>query len=293
MRCKPKLWQGFLAMGFASSAILTLAQDQYDSKLSAEAEKTAKTLSQQIRKEISQLKNHEWAGEYYEGDGLGENVSLTIAPKHGYVFEWHGCLGLYDRNYGHVTATNERLQLSFTFTNKQEGFGGIANEFITVRWGERIYLVPPRDIVGFCNEVNSGFEPRNNPHGRYLLRRGDEKRKAKGDPAVPPEFQTCLLKQPIKASITQILKTSTRPSRADFQFKDTTVTISSGKKHGLRPGMELYVTDPDRLVITVTVLNVLENTSEGIITQIVKYDPAPKVGWTLSTSPPWRAAFSH
>ena len=293
MRCKLKLRLGFLAIGFASSAILTLAQDRYDSKRSAEAESTAKKLGQQIRKEISRLKNHEWAGEYYEGDGLGVNVSLVIAPEHGYVFEWHGCLGLYDRNYGHVTATNGRLQLSFTFTNKQEGFGGIANEFIPVRWGERIYLVPPKEIVGFCNEVNSGFEPRNNPHGRYLLRRGDEKKKAKGNPAIPSEFQTCLLKQPIEASITQILKTSMKPSRADFQFKDTTVTISAGKKQGLQPGMELYVTDPDRLVETVTVLSVLEDASEGIITQTVKHDPAPKVGWKLSTSPPWRAAFSH
>ena len=226
-------------MAFALFAGVILALRRDDPKFCGRAERKAKSLSQQIKMEIAQLKNHEWAGEYYEGDGLGENVSLVIAPKHGYVFEWHGCLGLYDRNYGDVTSTNDRIQFSFAFTNKQEGFEGIASEFILIRWGDRKYLVPANAVVGFCNDVNSGREPRKQPHGRFLLRRGDETKKSSGSPAVPPEFQAYLIKQPIEASITQIGKTSTRPSRADFQFKDTTVTRNAGEKQGLHPGMEL------------------------------------------------------
>jgi hypothetical protein len=99
-------------------------------KQSQNAEQAAKSLRITIQDEIAALGNHEWAGEYYEGDGLGVNVSLILAPKSGYVFEWHGCLGLYDRNYGAVTLKDRRIRLSFTFPNKREGFQGIAEEFI-------------------------------------------------------------------------------------------------------------------------------------------------------------------
>ena len=85
---------------------------------------------------------------------------LDLAPKSGYVFEWHGCMGLYDRNYGAVTWTKDRLRLSFTLPNKREGFQGIDEKFIPVAWGDRKYLIPASDIVGFCNEVNAGDEPR-------------------------------------------------------------------------------------------------------------------------------------
>ena len=182
--------------------------------------------------------------------------------------------------------TNGKLQLSFTFTNKHEGFEGIAGEFIPIRWGNRMYLVPTKEIVGFCNEVNSGSEPRKELHGRYLLRRGDEKRQATGDPAVPAEYQSYLLKRPIEAEITKIGKVVTRPSKADFKFKDTTVTINAGKKHGLQSGMELYVTAPDRLVERVEIASVVDAESQGVITQIGEDEPAPKVGWKLSTRAP-------
>ena len=285
---KLKFCRTFLLVSFAIGVITTLAQDRDDPKFSNQAERTAKNLSRQIRQEIRQLGKHEWAGDYYEGDGTGENVSFLIAPKHGYVFEWRGCLGSYDRNYGGVTVTNGRLQLSFTFTNKHKGFEGIAEEFVPVRWGKRAYLVPTKEIVGFCNEVNSGSEPRREPHGRYLLRRGDEKLPVTGYPAVPAEYQAWLLKRPIETEIEKIGKAVTRPSKADFKFKDTTVTINSGTRQGLRQGMEFYVTDPRNLVQTADIVSVADSESQGVITQTGEDDPAPKVGWKLSTRAPWR-----
>lgn len=268
--------------------VAVLADGREDSKFSAGAERKATSLTRQVRGEINQIKNHEWAGEYYAGDGLGVNTSLVIAPKHGYVFEWHGCMGLYDRNYGSVVATNGRIQLSFTFTNTHEGFEGIADEFIPIPWGERTYLVPTADIGGFCNEVNSGSEPRKDSHGMHLLRRGDEKKRATGNPALPAEYRSYLFEQPIKATVTKIGRISTRPSRADFKFKDTVVTINAGTNEGFRTGTELYVISPANLVKTVKLINVRDTESDGVITQIGDNEPAPKVGWQLSTRAPWR-----
>src|SRR6266581_3002863 len=164
-------------LSFLSLAVLTAhlsLADDLESKTSARAEKTAKGMRAQIVSELKKLQNHPWAGEYYAGDGLGVNTTLSIAPKSGFVFEWHGCLGLYDRNYGAVTWTNGRVRLSFTFENQRKGFQGIAPELVSIAWGPRRYLVPTDDIIGFCNSINDGREPRSGVHGFYLLRKGDE-----------------------------------------------------------------------------------------------------------------------
>src|SRR5580658_2242417 len=106
----------------AGLSIVVSAAGCADAKRSAGAERAAEDRRTRIQAEIKQLGDHPWAGEYYTGDGLGENVSLLIAPSTGYVFEWHGCMGLYDRNFGTATETNSRIRLSFTFPNKREGF---------------------------------------------------------------------------------------------------------------------------------------------------------------------------
>lgn len=168
---KRRRWLQF-RLGTLLIAVLVLSlplslfavRKQWVDKRSEEANQAAEKIRQAIRKEIKTLGNHAWAGEYYFGDGLGVNVSLILAPASGYVFEWHGCLGLYDRNYGTVTWHNGRIRLSFTFPNEQKGFVGIAEEFIPVSWGDRQYLIPSDDIVGFCNSVNDGSEPRKGPH---------------------------------------------------------------------------------------------------------------------------------
>ena len=266
---------------------LAAAPDE-EAKRSERAEARAKSLRQAIQNEIKKLCKHEWAGEYFEGDGLGVNVSLLIAPNSGYVFEWHGCLGLYDRNYGAVTNANGKLRLSFTFENHRKGFQGIAEEFIPVQWGMRNYLIPADDMIGFCNAVNSRDEPREGGHGKYLLRRGDERKKVVGDPVVPAECRAYLLKSPVSAEIIKIGSYTTRPSVCEWKFKDTPVTVNVGKKSGLFPGMELSVTDPDSVVESVEVKSVGENQSEGIMTQIGEESEGPKIGWKLSTLPRWR-----
>jgi hypothetical protein len=125
-------------------------------------------------------------------------------------------------------------------------------------------------------------------HGKYLLRRGDEKKSAVGKVAVPPEYQSCLFAQPVEAAIIKIGRKTTRPSKADFKFTDTFVTINAGTNRGFRAGIELYVTSPRNLVETLELIHVAETESEGVITQMGKNDPAPKVGWNLSTRAPWR-----
>lgn len=256
-------------------------------KHSDKAEKTAAEYRKNIQAELKTLKTHEWAGEYYEGDGLGENVSLLIAPKTGFLFEWHGCMGLYDRNYGAISVDKDVIHLAFTFPNERKGFQGIAQKFTPIAWGERMYLVPSDDIIGFCNEVNDGSEPRKAGHGSYLLRRGDEKKEVKGFPTIPAKCKTYLLAHPIDVEIVAIGKYTTRPSVCDWKFKDTPVVLNRGKVHGLLKGMKLHVVKPNNVVESVEVTKVEEERSEGIMTQAGEKEAGPQVGWKLSTRCPW------
>ena len=269
------------------SASVTLAANRDEAKYTESAEKTAKQLQERIQAVATTLTNHPWAGAYYCGDGLGVNVSLLLAPGAGYVFEWHGCLGLYDRNYGAVTETNSRIRMSFTFKNERKGFQGIAEEFIPVAWGERRYLIPSDDIVGFCNKVNEGTEPRDALHGFYLLRDGDEKKAASGFPIIPEEYRPYLLAKPITADIISIDSVTARPSVCEWKFRDTTMTLDAGEDKGLRKGMGLQVVKPGNVVESVAITKVEASTSQAVMTQVGEEESGPKKGWQLSTRCRW------
>lgn len=237
----------------------------------------ADTLRPIICDEVASLQNHPWAGEYYSGDGLGVNISLAVAPKSGYLYEWRGCGGLYDRNYGPVACTNDRLQLTSRLP-KRESSGGIADELIPVRWGSRQYLIAPDEIVGFCNAVNDGTEPRDDIHGLHLLRRGDEAKTATGFPTVPDEFKDYLLARPIEAEIIKV---------EAWTDEKTIIMLNRGKTHGLRPGMELHVFDPDEQVDSATLTKVENDRSGAMMAQLLGDEPAPRIGWKLSTRSSW------
>ena len=217
------------------------------------------------------------------------NKSVILAPHSGYVFEWHGCGGVYDRNYGAVASSTGRLQLSFTFKRIREGFQGIAPELVVVRWGARRYLIPADDLIGFCNEVNQGDEPRTDIHGEYLLRLGDENKQAQGSPELPPEYRDCILSKPVAATVMAVGSPTSRDSIADWKFLDTKLTLDAGKKQGLKVGMELIVVEPRDLVESVQITSVEDNRAEAIMTQIGEENPGPKAGWRLSTQGPWNA----
>lgn len=275
------------ALFFAIITSVSARQDE-DPKFTDAAAKAAKDRLAKIEAEIKSIPAHPWAGAYLAGDGLGVNTYLTLAPKSGYVFEWHGCLGLYDRNYGPIQVTNNTVTLSFNFQNKRKGFEGIAPKLVQIQWGARSYLVPADDIIGFCNRVNQGWEPRTSHGGFYLLRQGDEKLNMTDLPNVPAEYRAYLLHQPIEAKIIAVGKYTTRPSIASWKFKDTPVTLDAGSIEGLKTGMELVITDENAHARDVKITKVAHHSSEGIVTDIGEDEPSPQIGWRVSTKAPLR-----
>ncbi|HVO82148.1 MAG TPA: hypothetical protein VMT28_15540 [Terriglobales bacterium] len=252
-----------------------------DERFSEASVAASEKQTKKIRQELRDLKDHDWAGEYYFGDGLGVNVSLALAPKGGFTFSWHGCLGLYDLNYGGVAFTNGTVKLLFKYPNKQEGFQGLAPELLPVRWGERHYLIAADHIVDFANAINAGSEPSSLFGGRsasFLLRRGDEKKPVSGQPNLPSEFLTYILAEPIKAKISFVEQT-----RLEHARRITNVRLDVGSIDGLKAGMELYVHSPSRIFETAVVTDVSEHSAKAVIEQMETTDPAPSTDWELST----------
>jgi len=272
-----------------------------DERLSKANQVIVQSKRQKIEAEIATLKDHPWAGEYYFGDGRGANASLTLAPKNGFTVTWHGCLGLYDQNYGTVDWDGDTIRLSFTFEIQRGYIGRYASEYRPIRWGERVYLIPSNEIIAFCNAINSRNEPRDWVHGDFFLRWGDEKKEAKGKPELPEEFMPYLLDKPVDATIVSVESIREGSARSiiesdpDRGEKIATVIINKGRKDGLLPGMELYVIRPDNIYRTVKLLKVEETQSVGEFSYDFPWEhgdsfrtPTPEAGWQLSTHPSWR-----
>src|SRR5690242_13014799 len=111
---------GFLLLLFTAGAgVLLLGGNGHIplGKFSSWSQATVEARRKRINHEVKNLKDHPWAGNYYEGDGLGVNVNLSLAPKSGFSFTWYGCLGLYDLNYGPAVESDGKINLIFTFRN--------------------------------------------------------------------------------------------------------------------------------------------------------------------------------
>ena len=248
-------------------------------KFSRQAKAGLKNQQAKIEKELAAGLGDEWWGEYYQGDGLGVNVTLSMAPKSGFAFTWTGCLGLYDLNYGDVVFENGRYKLQFRYPNKREGFEGIAPELIPVRWGSRHYLIPADDFVRFANAVNSGFEASTRSIGRrFLLKRGDGEKSVAGFPDVPVGFKPYLLASPVRAQVTSVGE-----SKTEENGRVTRVVLNVGTTNGVKPGMEFYVYEPSTIFETAKIRSLSEHSAEAEIHQYNSKQPSPSKDWQLST----------
>ncbi len=270
-----------LLMACLLSPQLYSQANESDQRFSEASVSASEMQTKKIQQELRNLKDDDWAGEYYFGDGLGVNVSLALAPKSGFVFSWHGCLGLYDLNYGDVAFTNGSVRLLFKYLNKREGFEGIAPELLPVRWGKRHYLIAVDRIVDFTNAINAGTEPSSlfgGRSGRFLLRRGDENMAVVGRPTLPNEFLGYILAEPIKVKVSSV-----EQARVEHSRRITYVRIDAGSVDGIKQGMELYVHSPSRTFDTAVVTSVSEHSARAVIEQMELTDPLPSTDWDLST----------
>src|SRR5262245_21188247 len=93
-------------------------------------------LRKKIAEEIETLKDHAWAGIYFNGDGLGFNFSVAVAPTSGFAYGWTGCLGLYATEHGACSEMPGReLRLRFDRSPTSDVPGPLQSVMHVVKWG--------------------------------------------------------------------------------------------------------------------------------------------------------------
>lgn len=239
-----------------------------------------------IKKELSTLQNHPWAGEYNTSDGL-TGRRLFIAPRTGFSFLWHCCTGPCDLNYGKVKFEDGLIKITSELTNHRDSFEGIDATFYPILWGNRHYLIAEDEMIDFCNSVNSGSEPAVGTgllSSRFLVKAGDEAKRPPGLPPIPAEYKEYLLSKPITAEILSIDSNHLEDIGLgpEFRMKVFVVAINSGYSEGVRAGMEFHTTSKD-IWEDVEVTQVSEHSCKGEIRIFPGSNVRPVIGWQLST----------
>ena len=228
------------------------------------------------------LGEHPWAGEYFRIGPVEDFATLLIAPTNGYIFQQDTCTGLYSRNYGRVQSDDGGLRLTFEIPDAP----GLQPELVVVPWDPRTYLIPPDQLIAFCQTVNEGIDSRDRSAGWFFVRRGTERKRAEGLPAVPPELEKYLLKEPILSEIVAVGPTSVQTDQHGYSARSTPVTINGGKDAGCFVGMRMSVMAPAEVLDGVTITSVGDESCEGLFTtrgNLKDVKPNPQVGWTLSS----------
>ncbi|MBX3699192.1 MAG: hypothetical protein R3F08_06715 [Dokdonella sp.] len=163
---------------------------------------------ERVRQAITSAAQPEWAGEYFEGDGLGVNVNLSLARGAGISATWFGCMGLYGANEGDVLELpGDRLEFRFGSPNGKGGqvpIGGFPTSVTLVRWGERRYLLADDQMMDFVNAMHQGWEPRSDLHGMFLLAKGDEEKPAPGLPTLPERYRAYLRSKALEVKLSRV-----------------------------------------------------------------------------------------
>ena len=80
------------------------------------------------------------AGEYYRGDGLGMNITLSLKEDGKYSAEWHGCLGKYGEGAG--TWSLKGKSIAFTPSVEKDMLKGYLTKLDTAKFKGEWILVP-------------------------------------------------------------------------------------------------------------------------------------------------------
>ncbi|QDT03870.1 hypothetical protein K227x_22550 [Rubripirellula lacrimiformis] len=239
--------------------LLTLLSTQVlhaDDAGEAAATKVAERIAD-AKAEIASLPDHPWAGEYCAGDGLGMNLRLWVAPRVGAAFQWHGCLGLYEQNFGTIESNGRYLSIDWRIEYDDPYVTD--TRYIVTPFRNSIFLVPAQDVHRFCLAargvspmpmmVLSSQSARNQP----TLQR----------PELPAEYQKYLDLDPIQAKVLSVNEPERKKLTDKLDLITQTVILDAGKDKRLFVGMRLEAMKPklpDRIV-TVTDVRATESTA--------------------------------
>lgn len=233
----------------------------------------------------------EWAGEYYEGDSLGTNVTIRLAPKAGIAFLNYGCLGLYGGDHGEIVQSlPDGLQLKLTFGDDHNSY--LSERIHFVRWGDERFLVPAWLLPEFVNNYNRGGYARSAMYRiPRLIRNGQYHRwfsTPQGLPELPPEYAKLLMSAPVNLKVTAISPLTTRHVTGNVNRASCEIQFEGGSDKGIYIGMTFrYPKDLGLPVGEILITSITEAASTGRFVAFISGDQKvrlPEVGETISTT---------
>jgi len=243
----------------------------------------------QVREAIESSPQSAWAGEYYQGDGLGENVALSLARNAGIAAIWQGCTGLYGSNEGDVEERDDgALLFHFSGPNGEAGepiLGTFPTIVRPVRWGMRRYLLTDEQMMAFVNAMHRGWEPRTEPQGFFLLARDDDKVPVSGLPALPQSVLASVRSSPLIVHVSSV-ESAERVGRADFPECRVRIRIRIPDGESVARGLEFEVTDPPSEYASFRVMDVADRevlAEDTLFQDCLDTAHLPTTAWVLSS----------
>jgi len=233
----------------------------------------------------------EWAGTYYEGDGLGENVSVYLAPKAGIAFLNYGCMGLYGGDHGEIAEVlPDGLRLKLAFGDARNSF--LSERIYFVKWADQRYLVPEWLMTKFINDYNQGGYARAEMYGiPRLVTEGQPRRRFRapdGRPELPAKYAKMLHTKSAILTVTKVTDPTSRNVTGQVNARACTVEFQGGSDQGVYIGQEFRF--PKAITTSggfIRITAVAAATSTGEFTAFYSGGESvrvPAVGETISTS---------
>lgn len=228
----------------------------------------------EVLAELATKPADEWAGEYFEGDGLGVNSTLYLGAKSGVAATWFGCMGLYGANEGNVERTGDKtLAFHFSKPNPDRWLGSFPDAVRTVRWGQRRYLIPQSRQIDFVNAINRGMEPGNDAHSMFLLARGDHDKPVWHLPDLPDTLLALIRRTPVVIRVLSVAAETEKRRSADFATCTFRMRMAVPEGVELVPGLDFESTDA-RMYDTATVV---EANGPEVVATMISYDACADV----------------
>ena len=226
-------------------------------------------IEKELRENIDTLPKdhwaHEFAGVYYEGDGLGTNITISVAPNAGVTYTWYGCMGLYDAAHGEIVETFDdgvRVKLITDSKVGDDGMDYMTGRLTFLRWGDKRYLLPENEMTQLMNDLNNRksyfFFPERDMRDRLdvesisLLNRTQPV----GLPQLSDRWNAMLIRTPIKLTVIGVDGVYMKPFGDDSAHVGCQLALNKGSAAGMFVGMEFNVkTDSGEFPVTVTETN--------------------------------------
>ncbi len=230
---------------------------------------------EQLKKELAHGEHQPWEGEFLRGAYEVEFLHLSNGRYTRDGHRYAGDMGAY---------TVKDSVIALRSLSPSEG-RELDTDLVVVPWGKRIYLVESHWMIHFCNQVNSGDEPRNGYRGLSFLKEGGWDLEVDGQPSIPLEFQGYLLTSPVTASIRSFgeerkaVPIVGRPRTFDGMM----AILDCLRSKELKPGMELFSAKVEGITIA-HVLNVSDDAVDVLLEkQFDNEQRSPAVGSEFSS----------